>query len=218
MEIRGLPENRRRSDRRPGTDNRTDGGAGADEPGQLLPLQRGSQAGSRYGPARRHPAYRVGVAQLWAAAHHRGTAAEWMDGEPGASLPAAARGQPAMRPQAQVRCHHRLQSRAQGLSESGGGPGADGYRSTLASRYHVCPAARGVRLPGGDSGRLFAPGYRLGPGSQHGRRADVDGAAHGPVATKHPTWSGASLGSRQPVCKQRLHRPAEGAPCNPCSR
>lgn len=50
VEVRGLPEDRRRSDRRPWTDDRADGGAGASEPGQLLPLQRGSQAESRYGP------------------------------------------------------------------------------------------------------------------------------------------------------------------------
>jgi len=107
-------------------------------------------------PARCHPAYRVAVAQLWTTAHPCGTAAAWMDGVPNdrsSSLgcwtvnPKRAywllqRGQPALRAQVQVRRHHRLQSRAEGLPEPGSQHGADRRRSTLAGRYHLCPAAR----------------------------------------------------------------------------
>src|SRR5271157_4799479 len=55
------------------------------------------------GSARRHPAHRVRVAQLRPATHHPGVAAAWMGGEREAGLPPAARGQPAVRAQAQVR-------------------------------------------------------------------------------------------------------------------
>ena len=60
--------------------------------------------------------------------------------------------------------------------------GADRRGSTVAGRYHLYPAAGRIRLPGSDSGRLLAPSYRLGAGSHHGRRVDVDGAAHGTQA------------------------------------
>ena len=52
-------------------------------------------------------------------------------------------------------------------------PGAeydpDGHRSTVAGRYHLHPAARRVRVPGRDPGRLLAPRDRLGAGSHDGR-------------------------------------------------
>ena len=57
-----------------------------------------------------------------------------------------------------------------------------GDRSALAGRYHLHPAARRVRVPGRDPGRVLAPRDRLGAGSHHGRRAHADGAAHGAVA------------------------------------
>ena len=56
---------------------------------------------------------------------------------------------------------------------------ADRRRSTVGGRHHLHPAAGGVRVPGGDSGRLLAPRDRLGAGSHAGRRADAGGAAHG---------------------------------------
>ena len=43
------------------------------------------------------------------------------------------------------------------------------HRSTVAGRYHLHPAARRVRVPGGDPGRLLAPRDRLGAGSHDGR-------------------------------------------------
>ena len=75
----------------------------------------------RHGSARRDPEDRAGMAQLRAAAHHRGTAPARLDGEPETRLPADARGQSAVRAEAEVRGDHRFQPRAQGLSE----PGAD---------------------------------------------------------------------------------------------
>ena len=66
-----------------------------------------------------------------------------------------------------------------------------GDRSAVAGRYHLHPAARRVRVPGGDSGRLLAPRDRLGAGSHDGRRTDADRAAHGAVAPRRPSrdWS-----------------------------
>ena len=65
-----------------------------------------------------------------------------------------------------------------------------GDRSALGGRYHLHPAARRVRVPGGDPGRLLAPRDRLGAGPHAGRRADAGGAAHGAVAAQRrsPAW------------------------------
>jgi putative transposase len=57
-------------------------------------------------------------------------------------------------------------------------------RSTVARRYHLHPAARRVRVPRRDSGRVLAPRDRLGAGSHDGRRTHVDGAAHGARAPR----------------------------------
>ena len=43
--------------------------------------------------------------------------------------------------------------------------GADRRRPALGGRHHLHPAARRVRVPGGDPGRLLAPRDRLGAGS-----------------------------------------------------
>ena len=56
-------------------------------------------------------------------------------------------------------------------------------------RYHLHPAARRVRLSGGDSGRVLAPRDRLGAGSHNGRLADAYRATHGAFAPRSsPAW------------------------------
>ena len=45
----------------------------------------------------------------------------------------------------------------------------------------------GVRVPGGDPGRLFAPRDWLGAGPHAGRRTDAERAAHGAVAARRPS-------------------------------
>ena len=152
---------------------------------------------------------RVGVAELRPAAHHRGTAAARMEGESQTRLPADARGQPAVRAEAEVRRDHRFQSRPQGLSEPGAHDDADRHRSALGGRYHLHSAARRVRLPGRDSGRLLAPRDRLGAGSDDGRRVDAGSAADGAVAAQRAAGSGASFRPRLAVRQQRLHGLAE---------
>ena len=57
----------------------------------------------------------------------------------------------------------------QGVPEPGAGHGSDRHQSTVAGRYHLHPAARRVRVPSRDSGRLLAPRDRLGAGSHDGR-------------------------------------------------
>ncbi len=61
-----------------------------------------------------------------------------------------------------VRGDHRLESRSAGVPQPGANHGADRHQSTLAGRHHVPSPGRGVRLSGGDSGRLLAAGDRLG--------------------------------------------------------
>ena len=83
-----------------------------------------------------------------------------------------------------VESDHRFQSHPQGLSESGPGHDPDGHRSTVAGRYHLHPAARRVRVPGGDPGRLLSSRDRLGAGSHNGRFAHADRAAHGAITPR----------------------------------
>src|SRR5208337_1928802 len=134
-EIRGLPENRRRSEGQAGTEHQADGGTGPGQPIWLLSLRRERQAwpGSGYGFARRHPTHCAGMAQLRPATHHSRTAKAWMEGKSETGLPPAARGQPAVRAEAKVCCDHRLQPRTEDLPEPGRRHGAHQRESTLAA-------------------------------------------------------------------------------------
>jgi len=63
---------------------------------------------------------------------------------------------------AEVRRHHRLQSRAQDLSQPGPRAGVDGRKPALDCRSNLHPAAAGVRVPAGNPGCLLPPGDRAG--------------------------------------------------------
>ena len=59
---------------------------------------------------------------------------------------------------AEIRGDHALGARAAGVSESGARNDAERARSAVGGGYHLYSAADGVRLSGGDSGRVFADG------------------------------------------------------------
>ena len=99
-------------------------------------------AGRGHGSARRHPTHRPGVAELRTAADHRRIAAARLDGEPEAGVPHPAGRQSAVRAETQVRRHHRLQPRPEGLSEPGRQDGGDRCGPTLGGRHHLHPACR----------------------------------------------------------------------------
>ena len=91
-----------------------------------------------------------------------------------------ARGQPAVRAEAEVRGDHRFQPRRARSTRTWRGEMAlTGDQSALGGRHHLHPAAGRVRVSGGGSGRLLAPRDRLGAGPDAGRRSDAGGAAHG---------------------------------------
>src|SRR5258708_33457158 len=99
------------------------------------------------------------MALLRPAADHSRTAPSGLDRESQAGVPADARGQLAVHTEAEVRGDYRFQPHAQDLPEPGGGPDPDRTRSAVEGRYHLYPAARLVRVPGRDPGRLLAPWY-----------------------------------------------------------
>src|SRR5579863_1715279 len=105
MEVRGLREGPRRSERQPGTDDWADGKAGRRKPRQLLPLRWGqpTAAGQRYGPAGCPAAGGVGVARLRSAADHGRTTAARVESKPQAGLPADAGRQLAVCAEAEIR-------------------------------------------------------------------------------------------------------------------
>src|SRR6266851_1138240 len=107
-----------------------------------------------------------------------------MDGEPQARATADAGRQSALPAEAEVRGDHGLRSRSTGVSESGAADDADRHRSALAGRHHLRSAGSGVRLPGGDSGRLLAARDRLGVGLDAGGFAHAGSPAHGAVAAQ----------------------------------
>ena len=65
--------------------------------------------------------------------------------------------------------------------------GADRYQPALGGRHHLHSAGDGVRLSGGDPGRLLAARDRLGAGPDAGRRTDHSGTAHGIGAPRSPS-------------------------------
>ena len=87
-----------------------------------------------------------------------------------------------------------------GVSEPGARDDADGPGSALGGRYHLHSAAGRVRLPGGDSGCVFAASDWLGAGPHAGRHADVAGLAHGAGAAAARAGAGASLRPRRAIC------------------
>src|SRR5208282_6508520 len=101
--------------------------------------------------------------------HHAGTAPTRLDRELETGLSIDARGQSALRAEAEVRGDDRFQSWAEGLSEPGAADGADRCRSALAGGHHLHPAARRVRVSGCCSGCLLAPRDWLGAGPDVGR-------------------------------------------------
>ena len=149
------------------------------------------------------------MAQLRSPTDYRRATPAGLDGESQTGVPADARGQSAVRTEAEVRRDHRFQPHPQGLSEPGGGSDPDRAQSALEGRYYLYPAARRVCVPGSDSGRLLASRNRLGPGSHDGRRVDFDGAPHGAFAPRRPCRAGPSFRSRLPVRQQRIHGSAE---------
>src|SRR5215469_17359438 len=152
----------------------------------------------------------VGVAQLRPSENYSGAAAAWLGGESQAGLPVDAGRQPAMCAEAEVRGDHGLESRPSGVSELGGGDGADWHRPVVGSRYHLHSAGESVRLPGGGDRCFFAPCDWLGAGRHGGRRPPSGSPADGAEIAAAGAWAGASFGSRQPVRLRRLYRPAEG--------
>lgn len=117
--IHGLPQDGRRNASLAGTNAGTHGGTGQDQPAWLLPFSGRVQAkiGCRYGVARFRPAYRAGMAELWAAAHYGGAAPARLGGKPEVRVSPHARGQSAVRAQAQVLGDDGLQPRTQGVSQ-----------------------------------------------------------------------------------------------------
>ena len=108
------------------------------------------------GPARRDPADRVGVAQLWLAPDHRGVEAARLGGEPQAV-------RRIMR-EDNLLCLRRRKFVVTTDSNHGRPvypnlarrDGADRHGSALGGRHHLHSAGDGVRLSGGGAGRLFA--------------------------------------------------------------
>src|SRR5208282_5754366 len=88
---------------------------------------------------------------------------------------------------------------------------ADGAGSTVGRGYHLHPAGTGVRLLGGDSGRLLAARGGLGAGAHAGRRVDASGAAYGAGGAAARAGAGASLRPRRAVRLARLYGAAPGA-------
>ena len=86
-----------------------------------------------------------------------------------------------------------------------------GLDQLWVARYHLYPAALGVRLPGGDSGSSLAAGGRLGARGHAGREADDRRVADGAAAAAARSGAGASLRPRGAVCRSRLRRLIEAA-------
>src|SRR5450631_3994702 len=111
----------------------------------------------------------------------------------------------------EIRGHHGLGARLTGVSESSAPDDADGPGSALGGRYYLHSLAGRVRLPGGDSGCVFAASDWLGAGPYAGRHVNVAGLAHGAGAAAARTRAGASLRPRRAICFGRLYRSAARA-------
>ena len=90
-----------------------------------------------------------------------------------------------------------------------------GPQPAMGGRYHLHPAASRVDISGGDSGRIFAQGTRLGTGPNADRSAADSCAGEGYRGSPATARRGASFRSRRPVRIWRLCRPSAKARQDP---